>query len=434
MKSQYTIKLKLPDAPGVYFFLGRNKKILYIGRATSLRSRVRSYFASDLAEKRGPWIATMREEARGVDYRKTDSVLEAILLEADLIKKFQPPYNTEEKDDKSFNCVVITKEDFPRVLVVRKKDIDFGKLKINNCKLKITFGSFPNAGQLKTALKIIRRIFPFRDTCAPPTTQRQIGYSDVLKNIRIQKPCFSRQIGLCPGVCTGEITKKEYAKTIRNIILFFRGRKSDILRNLKREMRGEAKALRFESADRIKKTIFALQHIQDVSLITSERLPTTNYKLPTSFRIEAYDIAHISGTDVVGSMVVVENGSPKKEDYRKFKIRGGFGNNDTASLREVIERRLHHSKWQLPNLIVADGGEAQKSVIEKILREKHLSVQVVAVTKNDRHRPERILGDENVIKVHKSAILLANSEAHRFAITFHRARRSKRWKTQQNRV
>jgi len=139
MDRQFITKAKLPSTPGVYFFLGRNnsirtrgrkrptsngaRKILYIGRATSLRDRVRSYFAGDLLDTRGPLIVKMVEEARAVDYRATDSVLEAVLLEADLIKKFKPPYNTDDKDDKSFNCVVITDEDFPRVLVVRKKTL-----------------------------------------------------------------------------------------------------------------------------------------------------------------------------------------------------------------------------------------------------------------------------------------------------------------------
>src|SRR5437016_4809705 len=117
---------KMPDTPGVYFFLGKNKKVLYIGKATSLKERVRSYFVADLHEKRGPWIVTMIEKARSIDWRQTDSVLEALILEANLIHNYKPKHNTDLKDDKSWNYVVITKEDFPRVLLVRGKDLEAG--------------------------------------------------------------------------------------------------------------------------------------------------------------------------------------------------------------------------------------------------------------------------------------------------------------------
>ncbi|MES2087421.1 MAG: GIY-YIG nuclease family protein [Patescibacteria group bacterium] len=403
MLRQHYQKKNLPDTPGVYFFLGKNRKILYIGRATSLKERVRSYFSADLFDTRGPQIIEMVSKASQLDFKKTDSVLEAIILEADLIKKFQPYYNTREKDDKSFNCVVVTKEDFPQILVVRKKDID-------PASVSVWYGPFPSGGQLRDALKIVRRIFTFRDAKCFPNQGR---------------PCFNRQIGLCPGVCTGEISKADYGKIITNIKLFFTGKKNQILKKLEREMALAAKKLQFEHAHEIKKTVFALRHIQDVSLIktSSKNLDTQSF-----VRIEAYDVAHISGTDVVGVMVVVENGEPKKQDYRKFKIRGGFGNNDVASLKEVLERRLNHPEWPLPTLFVADGGVAQKSVIEGVLRTRNLSKDVVAVTKNEKHRPEKILGDPVLIKAHEKSILLANAEAHRFTLAFHRKRRTSSWK------
>ena len=405
MNSQYLKKKSLPDKPGVYFFLGRNRKVLYIGKATSLKSRVRSYFASDLFETRGQLIVQMVEEAKSIDFRVTDSVLEAIILEADLIKKFQPFYNTKEKSDTSFNCVVITNEDFPRLLIVRQKDL----LKDVKKEYKAVFGPFTQGGMLKDAVKIIRKIFPYRDSkCFP-------GQG---------KPCFNRQIGLCPGVCTGEITKTEYARVIRHLILFFSGKKKGLMGSLKREMATAAKLRNFEQAGKIKRTIFALQHIQDVSLIKNSNLKSSG----SNFRIEAYDIAHISGTDVVGAFTVLLDGVPQKSEYRKFKIKGGFGNNDVASLKEVVERRFNHPEWSMPNLIVADGGEAQKSAIEDVLRAINLEIPVVAVTKNDQHRPEKILGDDTLTKAHEASILLANNEAHRFTITFHRARRTKGWK------
>ncbi|MCR4311601.1 MAG: hypothetical protein NUV54_03500, partial [Candidatus Taylorbacteria bacterium] len=379
-----------------------------IGKATALRSRIRSYFAKDIAEVRSPLIQKMVTEAQRLDFKKTDSVLEALLLEADLIKKFQPPYNTQEKDDKSFNCVVITDEDFPRVLVVRKRDIVSNTLKTSNSRLSTFnfqlltyYGPFPNGNQLKDALKIVRKIFPFRDNKCHPEQG---------------KPCFNRQIGLCPGVCTGEITRKEYALTIHNIQLFFSGKKTSLLKNLKSQMGKLSKKLEFEKANEVKKTVFALSHIQDVSLIKTDKLELST----KNYRVEAYDIAHLSGSNVVGVMTVLINGVPAKAEYRLFKIKGGFGNNDTASLKEIIERRLKHKEWNAPDLVVADGGVAQKSVIESAFKHAGVKVPVVAVTKNERHRPETILGDSALIKSHERSILLANSEAHRFALAFQR--------------
>ena len=408
MNSQALRKFKLPDTPGVYFFK-RGLKTLYVGKAGSLRDRVRSYFSADVIETRGPRIVDMVAKADRISFQKTDSVLEALLLEAELIKKLEPPYNTEGKDDKSFNYIVITNENFPRVLVVRQKDLN-SKLEARSHKLKTIFGPFPHGSLLKEALRIIRKIFPFRDNKCQPNQG---------------KPCFNRQIGLCPGVCTGEITKEQYVKTIHRIKLFFGGKKTQILKNLELEMETVARIRNFERAGGIKKTLFALKHIQDISLIK-----TLNLKLTTfNYRIEAYDIAHISGKDAVGAMVVIEDGLPKKADYRKFKIRGGFGNNDSASLKELIDRRLKHDEWLMPGLFVADGGLAQKKVLEEALKTKSLSIPVVAVTKNKRHRPEAILGDQALVKRYRRAILLANAEAHRFALNFHRFRRRIPYKT-----
>ena len=154
--------LKLPDEPGVYFFRGSKKEILYIGKATSLSDRVRSYFASDIAEMRSLAIAQMVESAYTITWTVTGSVLEALILEANLIKEHQPPFNIRDKDNKSFNYVVVTKEDFPRVLIVRGRDL-FQNWK--DADIKKLFGPFPDGTSLKIALKIIRKIFPFRDTC-----------------------------------------------------------------------------------------------------------------------------------------------------------------------------------------------------------------------------------------------------------------------------
>ena len=405
MNSQDFKKINLPDTPGVYLFK-KNKSILYIGKATSLKDRVRSYFSSDLIVTRGPLIVDMVFQADNVDFIKTDSVLEALILESSLIKKHQPRYNTKEKDDRSYNYVVITKEDFPRILVERGRTLDqVGETKFI---IKEKFGPFTNGTQLKEAVKIIRKIFPFRDKCL-------MGQ---------KKPCFNYQIGLCPGTCIGAISKKEYGKIIKNIKLFFEAKKTSIIKNLEKDMKIFAKNHEFEKADKIKKTIFALNHIQDVALIKGD---SSRQDLAKIFRIEAYDIAHISGTNTVGVMTVVENGIVNKNEYRKFKINESV-QNDVAGLAEILRRRFNHPEWNFPDIIVVDGSTAQKNMAEKIIKEFKIDSIIVAVTKDERHRPKMIQGREDIVHKYESEILLANSEAHRFAIKYHRESRGKIFK------
>ena len=180
-------KFKLPEEPGVYLFK-KGRKLLYIGKATSLRDRVRSYFSPDLLAGRGSAIVGMVAEADRVSYQKTNSVLEALILEANLIKSHQPPYNVDQKDNKSWNYVVITKEHFPRVLLVRGRELFQNSSGLRNHYM---FGPFPHGGQLQEAMGMVRRIFPYRDSKCTPCGEG--------KNKQC-KPCFNRQIGACPGV------------------------------------------------------------------------------------------------------------------------------------------------------------------------------------------------------------------------------------------
>lgn len=410
---------KFPAAPGVYQFK-HDKKILYVGKATNLKDRVRSYFNKDIVSTRSPLVSKMLSQFDDIEVIKTDSVLEALVLEAHLIKKYQPEANIKEKDNKSFNFVVITKEDFPRVLIVRGRDLlnlSKGYPWINLPKGKnprvtlgfevmYSFGPFPNGSQLKEAVKIIRKMFPFRDKCEPNSG----------------KPCFNRQIGLCPGVCSGEITKEQYDEQIKNIILFFEGNKKKLIKNLEKQMKAFAKIKEFEKAEKVKRTIFTLNHIQDISLI-KEDIKVSGDSINT-FRIESYDIAHMSGQNVVGVMTVVEDGEVKKSDYRKFKIKDNPGVNDTKALSEVLSRRLAHIEWRLPDLIVVDGGIAQKRIMEKVLNNNKVNIPVVSVVKDERHKPKEILGDKKWLK-HEREILLSNSEAHRYGIAFHKQLRRK---------
>ncbi len=388
----------LPDTPGIYIFK-KGKTTLYVGRATSLADRVKSYFGDDLIQTRGPLLVDMVTSATKLDYEKTDSVLEAIILEANLIKKFKPFYNTKEKDDKSFYFVVITKEDFPRVILERERELE-----TEHYTVQAKFGPFPSGQTIKEALRLIRTFFPFQDD----------------SSVKKDQFTFYRQLGLVPDLSKDE-AKKAYAKNILNLILFFQGKKEKIIKNLEKEMYALAKVHEFEKANEIKKKVFALRHIKDVSLIKHE----TIIKKDSLFRIEAYDVSHISGTNMVGVMTVVENGIPAKSEYRKFAIRGFSKSNDVGALEEIIKRRLEHTEWKYPKLVVVDGSVAQKRRVENIFNVLGIQIPVVAVVKNERHKPKAILGNKKMTVEHEKSIILANAESHRFALRYHQEKRNR---------
>jgi excinuclease ABC subunit C len=386
----------LPDAPGVYFFKDKQGDILYIGRATSLKDRVKSYYSDKLILSRGQLLVEMLEKADRIDFEQTDSVLEAIILESNLIKKYRPYFNTKEKDDKSYSYIVITKEDFPRVFTVRGKDIT-----TLSFETREVFGPYPHGSLLREALKIIRKIFPFRDEKANMSHYEK----------------FYRAIGLSP-----DLNKDEYEKTIKNLILFFNGKKKELIKNLETEMEGYANLQEFEKANEVKKTLYALSHIRDVALIKKDIEEIHTKQGP--YRIESYDIAHLSGKNTVGVMTVTEGVNTSPDQYRRFKI-SKDANNDVAGIKEILKRRFNHPEWRMPDLIVVDGGIAQRNVTIEVLKELNIGVPVVSVVKDDSHKPSYFLGDEDLIKNHKEMILRANSESHRFAITYHKKLRGK---------
>jgi len=393
--------IKLSDSPGVYFFLGKNKKILYIGKATSLKNRVKSYFTADILEKRSPLIAKMVRESVSIDFTETDSVLEALILETNLIRTHKPYYNTKSKDDKSFNHLIITNEEWPRVLVVRERDVSE---KFLPEEIKYIFGPFTSAQLLKDALKIVRKLFCFYDTKNTIGTEKTKLAKGTID--------FNRQIGLYPD----PEKKSEYQATIRHLRLFFQGKKQTILKELEKQMKLLAKKELFEAASKVKKQIFALKHIEDIALLKRETYPSVN----NSVRIEAYDIAHNQGKEMVGVMVVVQNDEPKRGEYRKFKIKTQDKANDPGALKEVLRRRFGHPEWEFPTYIVVDGNEIQVQAAKTVLKEFELNIIVVAVVKDERHKAARIIADKEILPKYKFAFLLANAEAHRFAVGFYR--------------
>ena len=450
--------IEMPDTPGVYIFRDGEKTkkvkiqsdemgkilgdIIYIGKATSLKSRTKSYLSSDLKDTRGLKVVNMVLAAENLTYIKTESVLEALLLENTLIKKYQPIFNTKEKDDKSYKCVVITKEEYPRVLIMRTRDYEKRFIKDASLeKIDKVYGPFTSGTQIIDAMKIIRKIFPYRDRC-------EVGGI-------FDKPCFNAQIRLCPGVCCGRVTVSEYKNNIKHIKDLFEGKRENIKKDLEKEMKLAAKEERFERAVVIRNTIWALDHIRDVSLIknnedeSSDFDEETNNKIKnnlkinkdSTFRIEAFDVAHISGTSRVGVMTVVIDGKKETSEYKKFKLVQDI-NDDYMGIHEMLSRRLKHTEWGMPDIIVIDGGVGQKNIAEKVIANLKLNIRVISVVKDDKHKAREILGIENIIGVKmsedinkkenkienqklKDSIVLANYEAHRFAIKYHKELRGK---------
>ena len=431
-----SIKVKqgeLPDAPGVYLYFDKNEALLYVGKATSLKRRVGSYW-SKAHDRR---IEEMVAQIVRIDYIETPTVIEALVLEANKIKALRPKYNILARDDKTFMFLVVTNEPFPKPLLIRGHELR--QMGVNPFQKELTgiakrkflrvFGPYTSGHSLKIALELIRRIIPW-STCEPPeVTGRMRG-------------CFNSQIGKCPGVCRGKISRTEYRRYIRQLILFFEGKKLRLERELECEMKRAAKELRFEDATLYRRRLGALQHIQDIALLSRE-----DHELPFSResvgginlegRIEAYDISNISGTSATGSMVVFEEGKPAKEKYRKFRIKTVVGPNDVAMMEEMIRRRLRRSvsspkSWPLPEVMVIDGGLPQVNRVQEVLDDLGVKVPIIGIAKGFDRKQDRLVFDRSneeltrVVVRGKELFQKARDEAHRFAVKYHRLLRSKK--------
>ena len=442
MKKTHPSVANLPEVPGVYLFK-QGRKVLYVGKATSLRDRVRSYFDDDLIATRGPHVVDMVTKAGRVAFEATPTVLEALVREAALIKKYHPKANVEGKDDKTFLYAVITQEEIPRVLVIRGKDIDFKSRAmhpqgvslrqgdssfrgVSLSPLRAIYGPFPSGAQLKEALKLIRRIFPFFDTAKPVTASGKHHRANIEFNTQIGHYPNDLRSSLISSIGQHKEQLRMYRKSIRNIALLLSGRGKYLRQVLKKEMQAAVKDERFEDAAVARRELFALDHIQDVSLIKEEsRYPSYGpVGTKRGYRIEAYDTAHLSGTNAIGVMTVVEDGVPIKKEYRTFNIRGVKKNDDIASLKEILLRRLGHPEWPFPQAIVVDGGRMQKKAAEAMLKEMGIAIPVAAVVKDERHRPREVIG-ARAAGISEADAVLANAEAHRFSLSRHRRARSR---------
>jgi excinuclease ABC subunit C len=551
---------KLPAKPGVYLMHDEKDEIIYVGKAVVLKNRVRQYFQS--SRNLTPKIRQMVSHIKYFEYIITDSELEALVLECNLIKEYNPKYNTMLKDDKSYPYIkVTTQEDYPRVLFARNMKRDKNKY----------FGPYTSAGAVKDTIDLIQKIYKIR-TCSR-SLPRDIGK---------ERPCLYYQMKQCKAPCQGYISKEEYGKAIQDVIGFLNGEYKEVLSYLEQKMKAAAEEMEFEQAAQYRDLMKSVEHIsnkqkinsagledRDIIAIAKAReesvvamffvrdgkllgrehfhmqhsLETSRTEVMTEFvkqfyagtpylpreilleceieetqmieewlsakkghkvrilvpqrgqkarlvdmaarnavnilkmdsekirmeekrttgavkeieqligisglkRMEAYDISNISGFQTVASMVVYENGRPKKRDYRKFKIQSVQGPDDYKSMEEVLTRRFLHGKQEreqmlkkkqnleygsftkFPDLLLMDGGKGQVNVAERVLNELNLHIPVCGMVKDDNHRTRGLYyQNEEILFPPKSEafrlITRIQDEAHRFAIEYHRELRSK---------
>lgn len=414
---------ELSESPGVYLYFNSSREVIYVGKAINLKNRVRSYFQK--FESLGAKTQALVSNIVYIDTIQVESEIEALLLEAELIKLYKPRYNIELKDDKSpIYIKITTNEEIPRISTVRRESLP-----------EVTyFGPYPSAATAKQVLRMIRKIFPYRSCQQLPN-----------------KPCLYFHLKLCDAPCVQQISTKDYRQVIKHITLFLQGKKKQLVKELEKELTQASEELRFEEAAKIKKQLDAIQYvtqsfkkpdvyIENPNLLEDQRhnvlLELREYlepHLPTiavPSRIECYDISNFQGTNAVGAMTVATDGAINKREYRKFKIKTKTTPDDYEMHKEVLRRRLGHQEWDLPDLIVVDGGKGQLSGALEVIAESGLAIPAIGIAKKM---------EELVIKTEtgfQSLQLPRNSkalqliqqlrdEAHRFGITYHRLLRSK---------
>lgn len=406
-------KARLPHKPGVYIFKDRNNRVIYVGKAIDLYHRVSSYFSR---QSQNTKTAVLAAEISSVETIIVESELEALILEANLIKKNLPQFNVRLTDDKDYLYIKVTKNEFPKIVTARKQDLKDA--------LKY-FGPFPSSTTVKKTLQSLRKIFPWCSN--PPGSLNK-------KN----KPCFYYHLRLCPGACVGLITKKEYRKIINHFTQFMEGKKYQLQEELIKKMQQSSENLNFEKAQLIKKIISGIDYLTSPNR-TQSYLDNPNFleqeniralkelqevlnlkKSPV--RIEAYDISNIQGKDATGSLVVLTNGEIDKSQYRKFKIQIAGKPNDYAMHQEMMKRRLRHKEWPLPQLFLIDGGRGQVRASQKELHSAFVDIPIYGLAK----RMEWVYPPQGrVIKLSKRSqglklLQKIRDEAHRFAINYHR--------------
>lgn len=387
MKALLEVKIKsLPHNPGVYRFLDGSGQVIYVGKAKSLANRVGQYFQKNLRDGKTKQLVEHIDNLLTIE---VFSELEALILEAELIRKYRPKYNINLKDDKSYLYIIIRKEgEFSKLLTARRNDV---------LKSDKVFGPFPDSQTAKYIVRAIRRIFPFRDCSLAKFAKYQ----------KLGSPCLYGHIKLCPAPCVGQITREDYQQNIHRIKSFLEGKQTSVVLDLRRKMSYHAKKQEYEYAEEVKKVLRRFDYVQQsfraprefmenpylVDDIYETALKELLEVLPAlehlPKRIECYDVANISGKNAAVSMVVAVNGRLEKREYKKFRIKLKDTPDDFFMIREALTRRFLHEvredlvSWGLPNLVVVDGGKGQVSVAEDVLSKLGLSTLVVGLAKKE---------------------------------------------------
>ena len=452
----------LPKVPGVYA-LKKGAKLLYIGKAGNLKERIKQHKELLSLAKQIGYIKTGSEFAEPSAHLTSHpasqgSTIEALILEANLIKKYKPKYNVVWRDDKNYFFVGITKEDFPRIFLTHQ----IKKLYPKPYTLNPNYiGPFVDGTSLKQTLKILRKIFPYRSCknlpkrpCPPKFLEQSVKPAKLTEPQKLGRACLWYQLLRCPAPCLLKGSnlgkqilkleikiKKECQENVKNIIKILQGKKIQVITDLKKEMKKASLSQDFERAAKIRDKIRALEkvlaHANPALSFFNEKggqkdlLERAGQKILQKIlktkqrisRIEAYDISNIQGKEATGAMVTFIKGLPDKKFYRKFKIKASGKPNDIAMLKECLIRRFNHPEWGWPDLILIDGGKAQLNAAILTAESYKLKAKVIALAKKKnelyiegKKKPVLL---KNLPREIFNLILQLRDEAHRFAISYH---------------
>jgi excinuclease ABC subunit C len=423
------VRSKFPNAPGIYLFQDKVGRVLYIGKAKNLRARVGSYFlAAAAGDERTSHLV---REAYDVEFVEAESDVDALLMEARLVKDIQPKYNRVLRDDKSFPYLQITThEDYPRVEVTRQPMTSGAKL----------YGPFANAGSLRGALQVLQKVFKFR-TCSLDIESDDDRW-------RWFRPCLLASINQCTAPCNLRIGKEEYRKDIKRLRMFLEGNRKKLLDEMRQEMAEASAGLKFEQAARLRDEIRMLERLKERGELDTHEQPEVFYVdpkkglaglqkilgLPSRPRnVEGVDIAHLGGTETVASLVQFIDGLPFKPGYRRFRIRDVEGVDDYASIREVVARRFRKLRDDgdvFPDILLIDGGLGQlRKALEAFQALEIKPPVVLSLAKKEelvyvagRSKPLRLSRRSYSLRL----LQYVRDEAHRFAQHYHHILRRKR--------
>lgn len=419
---------EFPTTPGVYLMKDARGRLIYVGKAVNLRSRASSYFTKAAAIDRR--TADLVREIRDIDFIPADSEVDALLLEARLIKDVQPQFNQDLKDDKTFPYLeIFVREDFPRVEFTRQPQARGTKL----------YGPFTNAKKLRATIAVLQKIFRFR-TCA-------LDIEETDERWKWFRPCLLASINQCTAPCNLRISKEEYRRDIERLKLFLDGKKDKLLTELRAEMEQAAADLKFEKAARIRDQLQALdslnlrgnldEHVQPEVFFIDPKKGLAGlqkiFKLPVlPRRIEGVDIAHLGGNETVASLVQFIDGLPFKHGYKRFRIKGVEGIDDFASIHEVVSRRLGRLARDgetFPDILLIDGGKGQLNAAMQAMHSLGITPPfTIGLAKQEEELYLPGESEPRRLSRHSYALRLlqyVRDEAHRFAQHYHHLLRRK---------